>query len=147
MSLIASGLLWIDFWRFLLAIAVLGTVSSTVFLGMVLVAALRFRQNAGSTRERADSVPSSKLPPVTILKPVHGMEPRLAENLESFFQQDYPEFELLFCARHESDEGLQLARRVGARYPQVEARYVTCGEPAPRCSIKPPASLMRMPAS
>src|SRR5437667_694663 len=129
MSLIASGLLWIDFWRFLLAIAVLGTVSSTVFLGMVLVAALRFRQNAGSTRERADSVPSSKLPPVTILKPVHGMEPRLAENLESFFQQDYPEFEIIFGARDADDEALRIADEVRRRYPNIKSSVVLSGPP------------------
>ena len=59
------------------------------------------------------------------------MEPGLERNIESFFEQEYPEFELLFCARHETDQGLQLAQRVGARYPQVDARYVTCGEPMP----------------
>ena len=56
----------------------------------------------------------------------------MERNLETFFEQDYPEFELLFCARHETDEGLKLARRVGERYPGVKARYVTCGEPMPR---------------
>src|ERR1700760_620282 len=40
--------------------------------------------------------------------------------------------QLLFCARHDNDEGLQLARRVGARHPEVDARYVTCGEPTPK---------------
>lgn len=53
----------------------------------------------------------------------------MERNLESFFEQDYPEFELLFCARQERDEGLRLARKVGERYPHVNARYVTCGEP------------------
>jgi ceramide glucosyltransferase len=57
------------------------------------------------------------------------MEPGLERNIESFFEQEYPEFELLFCARHETDRGLQLAQRVGERYPGVDARYVTCGEP------------------
>src|SRR6201994_4666859 len=40
--------------------------------------------------------------------------------------------QLLFCARHDNDEGLQLARRVGAKYPHIDARYVTCGEPTPK---------------
>ena len=56
----------------------------------------------------------------------------MEQNLATFFEQDYPDFELLFCARHDGDEGLQLARRTGERYPQVRARYVTCGEPTPR---------------
>ncbi len=56
----------------------------------------------------------------------------MRRNLETCFEQEYPEFELLFCARHETDEGLKLARQVGARYPHVDAKYVTCGEPMPK---------------
>ena len=62
---------------------------------------------------------SNFLPAVSVLKPLHGTEDGLERNLETFFEQDYPEFELLFCARHESDAGLQLAREVGQRYPQI----------------------------
>ena len=69
------------------------------------------------------------LPPVSVLKPVHGDEPDLEQNLSSFFEQDYPEYEILFCARQESDLGLAVARRVMARYPRVKARILTCGEP------------------
>ena len=79
-----------------------------------------------------DRAAATFLPAVSVLKPLHGTEPGLERNIESFFEQDYPEFELLFCARQESDEGLQLARRVGMRYPEVEAQYVTCGEPTPK---------------
>jgi ceramide glucosyltransferase len=64
-----------------------------------------------------------------VLKPVHGDEPDLEQNLASFFEQDYPEYEILFCARHDSDLGLQAARRVAARFPHVKARILTCGEP------------------
>lgn len=108
--------------------AALGTVTSTVYCGMVVVAAVRF--GLRKRREQAQAV--TFLPPVSVLKPLHGTEEGMERNLETFFEQDYPEFELLFCARHENDEGLQLARRVGARYPEVRARYVTCGEPMPR---------------
>jgi len=66
-----------------------------------------------------------------VLKPLHGESPGLERNIESFFGQDYAgPYELLFCARHESDEGLQLARRIAAKYPEVNARFVACGEPS-----------------
>jgi len=109
-------------------VAAAGTVTSTIYCGMVLVAAWRF----GARKRRELLVVADFLPPVSLLKPLHGTEDGLEKNLETFFEQDYPEFELLFCARHESDEGLKLARRVGARYPEVSAQYVTCGEPQPR---------------
>jgi ceramide glucosyltransferase len=64
-----------------------------------------------------------------VLKAVHGDEPDLEQNLTSFFKQDYPEYEILFCARHASDAGLAVARKVAARFPHVKARILTCGEP------------------
>src|SRR3954454_5438534 len=111
--------------RILFYIAMCGSVTSTIYCLMVTVAAVRF----GVRKRREDRAEITFLPPVSVLKPLHGSEEGLERNIESFFEQDYPEFELLFCARHESDQGLQLARRVGARYPHVYARYVTCGEP------------------
>ena len=114
--------------RSLLTLGVLGTVTSTIYCGMVVVAAMRF----GARRRREQSAPATFLPPVSVLKPLHGTEPGMERNLETFFEQDYPDFELLFCARQDGDEGLKLARQVGARYPGVRARYATCGEPIPR---------------
>jgi ceramide glucosyltransferase len=111
----------------LFLVAMFGTVTSTIYCLMVIAAAMRF----GLRKRQEERASATFLPGLSVLKPLHGMEPGLERNIESFFEQDYPEFELLFCARQESDEGLQLARRVGARYPQVEARYVTCGEPTP----------------
>ncbi len=111
----------------LFAIALLGTVTSTIYCGMVLAAAARF----GVRKRREDRAPADFLPPISVLKPLHGTEPGMERNLETFFEQDYPDFELLFCARQESDEGLRLARAVGQRYPHVTARFVTCGEPVP----------------
>ena len=114
--------------RTLFSIALAGTVTSTIYCGMVVLAAVRF----GVRRRREQRQPATFLPPVSVLKPLHGTEPGIERNIETFFEQDYPEFELLFCARYENDEGLRLARRVGERYPHVKATYVTCGDPIPR---------------
>lgn len=88
--------------------------------------------------------PADFLPPVSVLKPLHGTEEGMERNLETFFEQDYPDFELLFCARYDNDEGLQLARAVGQRYPHVKAQYVTCGEPRPRFHNAKVYSLARL---
>ncbi|HEV2215490.1 MAG TPA: glycosyltransferase, partial [Terracidiphilus sp.] len=58
-----------------------------------------------------------------------GAEPDLEKHLASFFEQDYPEFEILFCARQPEDAGLEIARRVAARYPHVTAMFFATGEP------------------
>jgi ceramide glucosyltransferase len=113
-----------------LVIAVIGTVSSTTFLIMTLIAALRYRRQAERTRSETLSVPTTLLPPVTILKPIHNMEAELEQNLESFFQQDYPNYEIFFGARDERNPALQVAERVRARYPHVNSRVVLSGPPA-----------------
>jgi len=90
------------FLRMLFSLAVLGGVTSTIYCGMVLVAAARF----GLRRRRELREPLLFLPAVSVLKPLHGTEQGMERNIETFFEQDYPgEFELLFCARYESDEG------------------------------------------
>jgi ceramide glucosyltransferase len=116
-------LVHVVFW-----VAMVGSVTSSIYCGMVLAAAARF----GLRKRREQSAVPDFLPAVSMLKPLHGTEPGMELNIASFFEQEYPgEWELLFCARQESDEGLRLARSVGARYSQVDARYVTCGEPTP----------------
>jgi len=117
------------FWRVLLGIASFGLVSATVFLILVVIAAVRFRKRAEQDRASVLKFPHDQLPPVTIFKPVHGMEERLERNLESFFRQDYPDYEIILGARSENDAAIRLAERLRARYPQVKSRIVTSGPP------------------
>ena len=129
-------LLQVVFW-----VAMVGSVTSSIYCGMVLAAAARF----GLRKRREQRAAADFLPAVSMLKPLHGTEPGMERNIASFFEQEYPgEFELLFCARQESDEALQLARMVGQRYPQVAARYVTCGEPTPKFHNAKVFSLAKM---
>ncbi|HEY7099245.1 MAG TPA: bacteriohopanetetrol glucosamine biosynthesis glycosyltransferase HpnI [Terriglobales bacterium] len=116
-------------WRLLLTIALLGTLTSTVFLFMVMVAAVRYRVRSSVERRAADGVADESLPKVTVLKPVHGMEPLLEQNLESFLRQDYPDFEIIFGAREADNDALQVAESVRARYPHVKSKIVISGMP------------------
>lgn len=108
------------------AVAVAGVVTSTIYSLMTVFAVALFRRRSRAGLAAANG---EFLPPVSVLKPLHGDEPDLEENLASFFAQDYPEYEILFCARRADDAGLAVARRVISRYPQVKARIVTCGDP------------------
>ncbi len=114
------------FLRILFYGAIAGTVTSTIYCGMVLVGAVRFARR----KRREEQAPvEGFLPPVSVLKPLHGTEPDLEDNLRRFFQLDYPEYEVLFCARHAGDAGLQMAQRVAAEFPAIRAKFLTCGEP------------------
>ncbi len=112
-----------------LLLAIVGTISSTIFLVMALVAAIRFRRKAASRRARVDATTIEKLPSVTILKPVHGSEPNLESNLESFFRLDYPRYEIIFGCRAADDPALEAVEHLRTKYPHITARVVLSGNP------------------
>ncbi len=117
-------------WRALLFLALAGSFTSTIYLAMTLVATVRYLRLARLARAAATRTPSASLPPVTILKPVHGMEAELAANLESFFQQDYPAYEVIFGARDLENPAVEVAEEVRARYPHIRSRIILSGPPA-----------------
>ena len=60
-------------------------------------------------------------PPISILKPLKGIDEGLRENLETFFHLDYPTFELRFCVASANDPAIPLIEEMIARYPHVNA--------------------------
>lgn len=58
---------------------------------------------------------------VTILKPLHGAEPGLFENLESFCLQDYTApVQIVFGVHDESDPATRVVRALAAKYPALD---------------------------
>jgi ceramide glucosyltransferase len=109
--------------RILLALGIFGLITSSVYAAMVFAGVLRF------LRSRRQRTAPSLLPSLSLFKPLHGVEPSLDAHLASFFEQDYPVFELLFCARESDDAGLAIARQVAARYPHIPARFLSVSGP------------------
>lgn len=108
----------------LAAIAWLLVIGACVYCVLTVAAARSF------LRASRQAAPDLNGPFVSILKPLHGLDEGLEQNLRSFFEQDYQGgFEILFAARGESDEGLALARRLSADYPGIPARFFVTGEP------------------
>jgi len=113
----------------LLAIALFGLVTSTVFASIVLASVPTYLRERRQALAKLVVHPGFT-PPLSLLKPLHGAEPGLEANLATFFEQDYPVYEILFCAASRDDSGLQTARSVGARYPRIPAKFLwTGGEP------------------
>jgi ceramide glucosyltransferase len=106
-----------------LGVGLFGMVTSTIYTVLALLAVRRFVR-----RKDVASKPAFELP-VSLLKPLHGAEPDLEAHLATFFQQDYPTYEILFCARQPNDAGLVAARRVAARFPHVPVQFLSSGEP------------------
>ena len=59
-------------------------------------------------------------PPVSILKPVHGHDPRFYEAIRSHAIPDYPEYEILFGVKDPGDKALADIRRLQAEFPEPE---------------------------
>jgi len=67
--------------------------------------------------------------PISVLKPLSGVDDGLEENLRSFFEQDYPAFEMLFAVRSQADPAIPVVEKLRAEYPAVPARLIVTGEP------------------
>ena len=99
-------------------------VGGCVVYALTIVAVLRFRSEISLSA-------STAAPPigVSILKAVHGNEPELEQNLRSFFEINYPAYELLFAAREDHDPALSVARELSRQYPNVPTKILVTGEP------------------
>ena len=62
--------------------------------------------------------------PVSVLKPLSGVDAGLSENIESFFVLDYPEFELIFSVAKQFDPAVAVVQKLINSYPEVPARLI-----------------------
>ncbi len=77
---------------------------------------------------RQDPEPVGIALPVSILKPVHGLEPAFYEAIRSHALQSYPEFELLFGVSDPDDKVIPVIRRLQAEFPTIRIEIVVCKE-------------------
>jgi ceramide glucosyltransferase len=94
---------------------------SLVYCILVIVAARRYL--------RVRPFPLVDAAPISVLKPLAGLDDGLEGNLRTFFAQEYRAFELLFAVRQESDPAVAVVRALQAEYPDVPSRLLLVGEP------------------
>ena len=67
--------------------------------------------------------------PISILKPLAGLDLGLESNLRTFFEQDYPLFEILFAVRASDDPAVEVIEKLRCEYSHVFSRLLVTGEP------------------
>ncbi len=101
----------------ILWIILIPVIGGTVFSLISLWAVVRFRR-------RPASFTPSELPPVTILKPVYGLERNLESNLRSACLQDYPVFEVIFSVQRKDDPALPLLQKIAREFGSNRTKVV-----------------------
>lgn len=94
---------------------------SLVYSALAVVAAFRYLAVRPRELKRPD--------PISILKPLHGLDPGLESNLRTFFEQDFPDFEILFAVREPHDPAVAVVEKLKREYPDVPSRLIVTGEP------------------
>ena len=68
--------------------------------------------------------------PISVLRPLSGLDEGLEENLRSIFEQEYSEFEVLFAVHHADDPAVAMVEKVKSAFPAgPPTRLIVTGEP------------------
>ena len=101
------------------AVVLLMAIVPLAYYVVAIAAAIRFFR-----RERAKTLPEFR-PPVSILKPVRGVDFATYDNFASFCRQNYPDYEILFCVNELSDAAVPVIRKVAADFPARRIRILS----------------------
>ncbi len=63
-------------------------------------------------------------PPVSILKPIRGLDPDAYENLASYCRLDYPQYEIVICIDPHDEAVLSIIARLTNNFPQCNLRVL-----------------------
>jgi ceramide glucosyltransferase len=92
--------------------------------GLFTAVTLAFRKGGKTAGSEA-----GEYPPVSLLKPVKGIDDDMAGNLESFYRLDYPAYEILFAVDDFGDPCVSLLRSFQAKYPGIPTTIIATGRP------------------
>jgi ceramide glucosyltransferase len=103
-------------------VALLLAAAPLAYYALATLAAWRFFR-----RERARVLPDYT-PPISLLKPVRGVDFGSCENFASFCRQDYPDYEILFAVNDDHDPAVSLIQRLIGEFPERRIRLLVGAE-------------------
>jgi ceramide glucosyltransferase len=107
--------------RILLIVSVAGCVSSSIYYLICLWSAIAFLR-----QPKAAGTAYLELPPVSILKPLKGIDPNIYDGFRSHCVQDYVAYEIIFGVSDADDPAVASVRQLQREFPNVEIQLVVC---------------------
>ncbi len=108
-------------------VAALGTLGSLFFH---LLSALGLASFLSDRRKKLKQPPLTEhqLPPVSILKPLKGVDPEIWESFCSHCEQEYPQFQiqLIFGVSDSGDPAVEVVRKLQVKYPKLAIELMVC---------------------
>ncbi|MBN3947550.1 MAG: bacteriohopanetetrol glucosamine biosynthesis glycosyltransferase HpnI [Nostoc sp. NMS7] len=65
-------------------------------------------------------------PPITILKPICGLDRDIYENLATFCRQEYSTYQIIFNVRSPQDPGINVVKRIIQDFPRLDIQLIVC---------------------
>ena len=109
------------------AVATIGTIGTLFFY---LLSTLALGSFLRDRRKKLSQAPllESQLFPVSILKPLKGVDPEIWESFCSHCEQDYPQFriQMIFGVSDPFDPAIEVVRKLQAKYPKLPIELIVC---------------------
>jgi ceramide glucosyltransferase len=103
------------------ALVALSAAPFVYYAAAIVAAAKFFRRKTGR--------PGNFFPPVSILKPIRGLDRDAYENFASLCRQDYPEFEILFCVSDSQEPAMPVLLQLIRDFPARKIRVYVGADP------------------
>ena len=111
--------------RVLQIVSVVGCASSVFYYLLCLWSASTFLRERKAALARSTG---TSTPPVSILKPLKGIDPEIYESFRSHCLQDYPEYEIIFGVSDPQDAAVASVEKLQREFPQRAIRLIVCPE-------------------
>ncbi|ODA44367.1 Ceramide glucosyltransferase [Thermodesulfovibrio sp. N1] len=86
-----------------------------ILLGLSFI--IYFFQVLALRKKLSEEIPNSFTQPISIIKPLKGLDDNLFDNIESFCKQDYPEYEVILSLENRNDPAYRVAEKIRNKYP------------------------------
>jgi ceramide glucosyltransferase len=114
------------FIRTIEILAVAAAFSSIAYYALCVASAASFLRGQSLDRWRVSS--AAMLPPISVLKPLKGIDPEMYQSLRTHCLQDYPAYEIICGVSDDRDPAIALVERLKNEFSQLDIRLLICRE-------------------